>query len=304
MGTALLYGNNGSSDLSFTVKTYVSVSELLADASRNHNIGVVTEIKPQRWGFSPAAPEEPVEGEIWFSVSEDSAVSFNVLKKNRLPVFPRMCRQYLSGAWVHKAAYLAQNGSWVQICTDRVPAGYTQVEYVQCGQDQYIDTEIVPTVSHGFEIDYTQNNSSGAYCVMGCRTASGEKEFQISAYNGGIFRVGLKEFTCPLKNGTRVFVEKHGATMIDTNGDAHDVTATGNLSGLSIKLFAMDTKGTIGQYSRVMLYALRLYDENDVLAADFVPVIRQSDSVVGLWDAVRERFFTSNTKTLIAGGTV
>lgn len=66
------------------------------------------------WSFSASEPSAPEEGEIWFSLGTESDAAFNALRKNTLIVYPIKCRQYVSGAWELRIAYIYKNGEWVQ----------------------------------------------------------------------------------------------------------------------------------------------------------------------------------------------
>lgn len=53
------------------------------------------------------------EGMVWIATGTTSTVEFNALKKNGIVVYPLSAKQYVSGAWVDKAAKSYQNGAWV-----------------------------------------------------------------------------------------------------------------------------------------------------------------------------------------------
>ena len=65
------------------------------------------------WAFSATEPETPAAGMVWISTGMTSTAPFNALKKNNITVHPISAKQYVSGAWVDKAAKSYQNGAWV-----------------------------------------------------------------------------------------------------------------------------------------------------------------------------------------------
>ena len=105
---------SGGGSLNFSVKTYTTEEALLADTPRENTVGVVTNTAVPKWSFSASEPSAPEEGEIWFSLGTESDAAFNALKKNILSVYPKRCRQYLSGAWTNVSAYIYKSGVWVQ----------------------------------------------------------------------------------------------------------------------------------------------------------------------------------------------
>lgn len=78
---------------------------------------MVTENKIVSWIFSEYAPSEAVNGMVWIQTGTSSDAEFDALKKNCMAVYPVKCRQYLSGAWELRIAYIYKSGSWVQFST-------------------------------------------------------------------------------------------------------------------------------------------------------------------------------------------
>lgn len=78
-----------------------------------NDIWVNTNEKITSYIFSATEPEGYAEGMVWISTSTSSTIEFNALKKNGIQVYPVSAKQYISGAWVDKAAKTYQNGAWV-----------------------------------------------------------------------------------------------------------------------------------------------------------------------------------------------
>ena len=64
------------------------------------------------WVFSATQPTA-ASGRVWISTATSSTVKFNALKKNSIMVYPLSAKQYVSGAWVDKAARNYHGGAWV-----------------------------------------------------------------------------------------------------------------------------------------------------------------------------------------------
>lgn len=103
--------------LNFVVKAYTTEEALLAATPKENTVGVVTEAAAPKWGFSASEPYNPVDGEIWFTIGTEDEAAFNALKKNALIVYPIKCRQYVSGIWDNRIAYIYKNGAWVKFST-------------------------------------------------------------------------------------------------------------------------------------------------------------------------------------------
>lgn len=81
---------------------------------RENTIWVSTATDLSGWVFSPEEPE-PEEGLVWIGLGMASRAPFNALKKNGLFVYPLFCKQYVSGAWGTKTAYVYKSGTWEQV---------------------------------------------------------------------------------------------------------------------------------------------------------------------------------------------
>lgn len=103
--------NTGGGGASLNYKVVGGTSQPLS-ASEN-TIWVNTDTEITSHVFSVTQPSSPVAGMVWFQTGESSGAAMNVLKKNTLWVYPTMCYQYVSGAWVDKIAKTYQNGAWV-----------------------------------------------------------------------------------------------------------------------------------------------------------------------------------------------
>lgn len=79
---------------------------------KENTIWINTGTSITSWVFSPTAPASPAAGMVWIATATASSAAFNALKKNTLQVLPQEAKQYVSGAWVSKAATTYQSGAW------------------------------------------------------------------------------------------------------------------------------------------------------------------------------------------------
>lgn len=104
----ILNMTGGGAGLNFKVSAYAELPE----TGKENEIAVITDAPITSWVFSPAEPEAPEEGMVWFSLGNNSPVPFNALKKNGIEVFPTSALQYADGAWVSKEARTYTAGEW------------------------------------------------------------------------------------------------------------------------------------------------------------------------------------------------
>ena len=117
MGKGYKHGGSGGASLNFNVKTYPSETELKSAKPSENTCGVITTTTMTSWAFTATEPTEPEVGMVWISVGNSSSAEFNALKNNTLQVYPMKAKQYESGKWVDKVAFIYQNGEWVDLIT-------------------------------------------------------------------------------------------------------------------------------------------------------------------------------------------
>jgi hypothetical protein len=77
---------------------------------------------------------------------------------------------------------------------------------------------------------------------------------------------------------------------ISINGSAHFVPVASGTNGNNIFIFACNNASVRYYPNALRLYYFKMYN-NNVLVRDFVPVIRITDNVVGLYDLVNGTFY-------------
>jgi hypothetical protein len=191
----------GGAGLNFKV-----VGGTVQPTGRENLIWVNTDTEVADWVFSAAQPDG-VEGRVWFITGTSSGTAFNAVKKNGLWVYPSNCKQYVSGAWVDKAAKTYQNGEWKDWETSLYDQGtvsalgtglnsnscnwYTGTTYydianIQRGAD-YIRFYSSDTYSHGIaiwttsKVDLTNFTSLKAYVSQATSNVANKAYFYLYA---------------------------------------------------------------------------------------------------------------------------
>jgi hypothetical protein len=97
-------------------------------SSKENTVWVNTEIAINSYTFSSIEPENPAEGMIWIMTSTVSATPIDISDKNTIIIYPILCQQYISGAWVTKTAKTYQDGQWKDWCKYLYNYGVTDLE--------------------------------------------------------------------------------------------------------------------------------------------------------------------------------
>lgn len=187
-----------------------------------------------------------------------------------------------------------------------LPSGYTQVEYIESSETQYIDTGFKPNQDTKLEIDYKYIDDG---ITRHDWSAFGVNElFVLSSSNISpmLFKYNSTKYTSTVST-----LERHKVKF-----DKNNVYVDGNLiytftystfqANYNALLFARraNSNGALQERSKMQLYDCKIYD-NNVLIRHFIPCKRNSDNEVGLYDLVNDVFYTNQgTGTFTAGSTV
>ena len=188
-----------------------------------------------------------------------------------------------------------------------VPAGYTQLEYIESRGTQYIDTNIKPTGSMDFEVTaYVQSSAAqGTLFSGGDNYNSKYLGVSIDQVNPGEsdIRYDSQRYKFTLSS-EKFMISKVSNKLLLNNVEFATCSVVTFVSNYPIRLFAYNRGGSIGEKIAAKLYGLKLSD-NGSDVANFIPAKRNSDGVVGLYDLVSKSFFTNaGTGTFTAGSEI
>jgi len=170
-----------------------------------------------------------------------------------------------------------------------LPNEYTQVEYIESNGYEYIDSGVVLSSATTVEADFQMTEKKYGYgnYVFGCMDASLECSL----------RTGIEKTNYRDGEGSTISYSQTSDIFARTTVTAIPRSGT-NTSNKTMTIFksrrqrTSEGPFTLEGSGRLKLYSLKMY-ENDVLIRDFVPCIRKSDSVHGLYDIVGETFYMS-----------
>ena len=188
---------------------------------------------------------------------------------------------------------------------------YDKIEYIENQSNAYIDTGITPNQDTRLKIrfaitqDYTVGNLT--YSLYGVEIP----RFTVYVISSKYRRVDYGQST--QQYGTSPFVTSM-IYNIDQNKNKYTCQSEQDSSDYTyfkfgysqftcpntLLLFSENRDNRQSYPIKARTYSCQIYD-NDVLVRDFVPVKRKVDNMIGLYDTVNNRFYTSPNKTKFIG---
>ena len=190
-----------------------------------------------------------------------------------------------------------------------LPAGYTQIEYLQSSGTQHIDTGFKPNNNSKIvtTLQYVSSSSGNKFC-LGARTSNNVGRFSLGysfGSGGGWFfghgaSVTTVNTTSSPTDKTSVVIDKNVCTIAGQSATATPSTFS---TTQNLVLFADNEGGKVGQNGAIKLYDCSIYD-NGTLVRNFVPA-RNSSGTLGLYDTVNGTFYTNaGSGTFTAGADI
>ena len=197
----------------------------------------------------------------------------------------------------------------------QVPAGYTQLKYLESTGTQYIDTGIAPTNTTGLMLKFNRQ-TDGDQVVVGILTSSPyTSQIEVDAFDGNLvlaFAQSYYDSICGsmttnndytvsinYKNNRKRFI--NGASTLDIT---NTLIATNNTMYMFAARRVRENKNIPYYFLKGLIYYLQITDGMDIVR-NFIPARRNSDGEIGMYDTVSNTFFTnSGTGEFIAGPVV
>ena len=214
--------------------------------------------------------------------------------------------------WSQVTALTIPEGSVKQVSVNGVvlwkkgssPSDYTQLEYIESTGTQWIDTGIATTNNNlGFMLEAMPLTSADVYPMGSRATDGGTRFFGVRSRASTIFSYGWSFYSTATASQSYVnvrttmslnWLNSKKATIGD---DSNDLTTANIANGRNITLFGIN--GQLLWKGRI--YRAQISEGNEIIA-NFIPVMRNSDSKVCMRDTVTGQFFTNaGTGEFIAG---
>jgi len=190
----------------------------------------------------------------------------------------------------------------------RLPAGYTELEYIESTGTQWIDTGYKPNQNSRFQVK-VKFNSIASGTIIGARRSATTNIFAVAStgtipnvyFNGGYGSWG-GTITSPTDTDIHILDLNKNVFSIDgmINKTFTASTVTPNQNAY---LFVMNTGGDADSntYFSGRIYSAQLYD-NALFVRNFIPARRNSDNEIGMFDTVSGTFFTNAGTGEFIGG--
>ena len=197
-----------------------------------------------------------------------------------------------------------------------LPAGYTQLEYLESSGTQYIDTGISPDLYTrvDYKVRFLDNETTSGAPIIGARVGRDNynRFLPISySFGGQPVNVWRTVFGNSQRGDTYIdfninyegsFQPKHQKSIV--NGVTYSwakITFRKDEQN-TIYLFATSGYSESLYNSKGRIYYVKIYVDSENLSFNGIPARRDSDGVLGMYDTVSGTFFTnSGTGTFIAG---
>ena len=187
----------------------------------------------------------------------------------------------------------------------KLPAGYTQLEYIQSSGTQYIDTGFKQNQNSRIVMSaqVTQQPSTHAWLFEGriSNRSGGKSVFLLDGavwnadYNGSARREAFPDIG--IFDALSIDFDKNS---LQINEDSFTWTISTFQSTANLSLLACNTAGAISGYISAKLYNCQIYD-NGTMIRDFVPC-QDPTGNVGLYDLVGAQFYgNAGSGTFTAG---
>ena len=176
-----------------------------------------------------------------------------------------------------------------------LPSGYTQLDYIESGKGQYIDTLFMPTQNSKIEAVVEGWPVTEVSTALFGTQSSSDDRYDFFIHSSGVYRSYFNgdyvSFAESVSFDSAVSVVRDGTTV---GVGAHTLTnaASEFACTTSLYLFAHNNNGSATRLSSLKLCSCRIF-ENGELVRDFVPALRNSDAAAGLYDVQNAVFYTN-----------
>lgn len=184
------------------------------------------------------------KGMVWISTGAFSSAEFNALKKNSIQVYPLSAKQYVSDAYVEKAAKIFRNGAWQSWIHDLYTDGSEWESAKMAFSTSSYQITLAPTVSKNADgstlLTYTHNSGegrSGAWRMKEAQDLTGRNVIKIKL-STSIPSKGISEKIIP-----RLYVIPVSETTW-----ADNVAAKRGLNTTTVDTLELDISNLEGNY--------------------------------------------------------
>ena len=183
---------------------------------------------------------------------------------------------------------------------NKIPSDYTRLNYLQSNGSQWISTGFLPKNGNKI-IANLEFVSLGNTAIYGSCTGNYYTSFGLAASNKWEYRDSLawRTATQVAQINTKYSIEfYYGATSqyLQVNGTKiieNTYSLSTNTATVNAALFARRTSW-VECLAKIKLYNFQIWEDENTLVRDFIPVKRKNDGVLGLYDIINNVFYTNS----------
>lgn len=181
----------------------------------------------------------------------------------------------------------------ISVSKSSLPAGYTEVAYIQSDGAAYINTGVKPNLNTEVRADIAHDLSGETEWIFGARNGANVGAFGFLTYKGA-YRADYSAATTTLdEKPTGRFEIGMDRNSIKINGKVVAVSAESNFATqYPLYMFANNNAGSAAGFSVTKIYRAEIYDSNN-LVRKLIPCRRNSDNVLGMYDIAKGTFYTN-----------
>jgi hypothetical protein len=183
-----------------------------------------------------------------------------------------------------------------------LPNTYKQLPYIESNGTQYIAPSIAGNVVGRVEcaLTFTANTRQ---IFFGCWADSSYRSYIIERTSSGNFSASAGGMTFTAQNtiampvGQRNVIDYNlNSNYVDVNGTRAYTTNGYPSTSRALYLFASNDSQASGGYAKTscQLEYLKVYNKSGTLTYDYIPALRLSDNVAGIYDLVNDTFRASS----------
>lgn len=172
-----------------------------------------------------------------------------------------------------------------------VPAGYTELEYIQATGSQYIRTGVTGGARWEFDIQFTDTKTRQ---LMGYGGSGSE---YWGSQENGMYGLATWGYMNVASGGRDTIVHDYtGSNSLWVKNVTYGISQT-DVTSKQYQIFAIDG----GYLCKAKLYRCKCIQSGSLIR-DFIPARRDSDNVIGLLDIVNNVFYTNSGSGSFTGG--
>lgn len=193
----------------------------------------------------------------------------------------------------------------ITITTPSLPYSYERIEYIKSNGSSYLDTGIYGSDTLDVEISYIIVNRSNNLFFIGSRANAYNKTYCVVFEKPTKYRFDYNLKTNELAYydyANKITLKKLGLQVYLNNKPVLKLPTAKFKTPSTLLIFGISTKDVVNiSLDGGKIYFLRM-TENGILVRDFIPVKRKLDGMIGMYDLVGRKFYTSPNGVAFTGG--